>query len=1189
MPAFNLNEISNVTKEFLEQNENLGYEIAKIEEDDRHILFQGTNLFSLLYCQVTADVNLIESWQPLQEKLFQLGQKSANRYLVFLLPDSIVKKANLYDELAMAERDERFFRKVFIGLPDDAGRKEIESSLENRIPHWFAEKNKVIRQYIPLLNEVISDNELIELFLKEAPSEIVNEIDKNPRYAYLFQEIHGRENGIRGLKHSLKEDTDNGQGTRIKELRLRNFRRFREKTIKLQADVVLIYGQNGTGKTTICDALELSIFPELRRLHGDPDLVISQSKLNVPFIRVGSEEKKASITLIGSSGNDEFKLDTIVTPHKTAKFLNGNKIEKNRVVGFLTRNREIGKKGLLDILLHTHFLGQHSIRDFIYGNRLDDKQKITTTRYNLIAEMFGFGEVEALKKRLSTVLSQIKRGRTNDLQRRIDDVKRQLRSSSRKYGPKRRESLEKSGHVISAEYAIEKYRQILHRLEKLLEPGILEQVPECEPPIENYLAACSNVRNLLLDRLKKIQSQDADLKRLDQLIMKTSTILQEIPLNEKTSISSFIEAVRKKIDAEIRDAENTRREIETTKNRIDKLNLDLRQLQQFIENHEHYLELCSTKQELSKTLDDVQRTKRDLLWHRNDVQARLSKTEIDEQNATKGIQQNEVRVLKYEALLKSLAEAKASDRTIKENTDRIIEIDKSIAESEQRLKNIRSKTHGSRATDDARRDILDYNCFHANGEYACPCCGAKYSDAKSIENSIRIQLDHGEYSRELEEFLKIMFERNVKSGAAVLEESILLNNENMLELERQNRALDKKLVTFKTLLFELGEKETVSEQVLRKRIENYAKQSADFQRVLAENQAETIQGEIKLIESQIQALKEDVHRTRLEEIRKETRHLALNAKDLLSDHQLMNKNEIQTQIDQKTKDLEYFKNRLEHLFPENQKRGMILQREGEIDANLTKIESILLRQKSLDVHPPLNLAILSDKNLHNQREYYNLSSDIDDILNLFGVLTAQERSDNLKKTIEMYERQKEKWLLCYDNFDFINTQLSEISYTGLQKGLAEYGPLINHVYLKFTRHDYFSELVLDPTSSKKGRRRDLYLRLKSYSGDEQFTPASYLSEAQLNILALSIFLTRVMYQNISALETIFIDDPIQQMDDLNATAFVDVILGLSQIGKQIIITTCNHDFYRLVTHKLQGTLSQNDISFIGVNLDLREK
>jgi hypothetical protein len=44
-------------------------------------------------------------------------------------------------------------------------------------------------------------------------------------------------------------------------------------------------------------------------------------------------------------------------------------------------------------------------------------------------------------------------------------------------------------------------------------------------------------------------------------------------------------------------------------------------------------------------------------------------------------------------------------------------------------------------------------------------------------------------------------------------------------------------------------------------------------------------------------------------------------------------------------------------------------------------------------------------------------------------------------------------------------------------------------------------------------------------------------------------------------------------------------MGLSQIGKQIIITTCNQDFFRLVAHKMQNIAASGRISFKSVNLD----
>src|SRR6266704_5393735 len=134
MNSFNLPKISRLTGDFITRNRQLAYQLEKLEEDRQHVLYQATNLFSLLYCQITADKDVIGNWPRLQEELFKNDRSKANRYLVYVVPDSVIQQSHLYEELTRAERDDKFFRKVFIGLPDDAAKKEIEHSLADRIP-----------------------------------------------------------------------------------------------------------------------------------------------------------------------------------------------------------------------------------------------------------------------------------------------------------------------------------------------------------------------------------------------------------------------------------------------------------------------------------------------------------------------------------------------------------------------------------------------------------------------------------------------------------------------------------------------------------------------------------------------------------------------------------------------------------------------------------------------------------------------------------------------------------------------------------------------------------------------------------------------------------------------------------------------------------------------------------------------
>ena len=90
-------------------------------------------------------------------------------------------------------------------------------------------------------------------------------------------------------------------------------------------------------------------------------------------------------------------------------------------------------------------------------------------------EMFGFGEVEQLKKRLTLVLSQIKRSKVTKAANQIEAIKTQIRGMQRKYGPKCQQAIEKKGYRIMPEYAIKKYHQVMLRLDNLLEPSIIKK------------------------------------------------------------------------------------------------------------------------------------------------------------------------------------------------------------------------------------------------------------------------------------------------------------------------------------------------------------------------------------------------------------------------------------------------------------------------------------------------------------------------------------------------------------------------------------------------------------------------------------------------------------------------------------------------------------------------------------------
>ena len=52
---------------------------------------------------------------------------------------------------------------------------------------------------------------------------------------------------------------------RLKSIEINEFRCFKKQTIDLSADVVVIYGRNGTGKTAVFDAIELALVGDIGR------------------------------------------------------------------------------------------------------------------------------------------------------------------------------------------------------------------------------------------------------------------------------------------------------------------------------------------------------------------------------------------------------------------------------------------------------------------------------------------------------------------------------------------------------------------------------------------------------------------------------------------------------------------------------------------------------------------------------------------------------------------------------------------------------------------------------------------------------------------------------------------------------------------------------------------------------------
>ena len=127
--------------------------------------------------------------------------------------------------------------------------------------------------------------------------------------------------------------------------------------------------------------------------------------------------------------------------------------------------------------------------------------------------------------------------------------------------------------------------------------------------------------------------------------------------------------------------------------------------------------------------------------------------------------------------------------------------------------------------------------------------------------------------------------------------------------------------------------------------------------------------------------------------------------------------------------------------------------------------------------------------------------------------------------------------------------------------------IINQIYNKIDPHPTMKHIKFITEKDKEGLKTHVYTYDESEC--EKISPVVYLSSAQVNILSLCIFLSKVLSEKNSTFNTIFIDDPIQHLDGINLLSFIDVLRTITtDLGRQIVISTHNEQFYKLLKVKM---------------------
>jgi len=254
-------------------------------------------------------------------------------------------------------------------------------------------------------------------------------------------------------------------------------------------------------------------------------------------------------------------------------------------------------------------------------------------------------------------------------------------------------------------------------------------------------------------------------------------------------------------------------------------------------------------------------------------------------------------------------------------------------------------------------------------------------------------------------------------------------------------------------------------------------------------------------------------------------------------------------------------------------------------------------EKMLDCELSLNSSdilkfVKENIDLLKNEEYKarNILMQIEKYVGDFELRELETKIKNCDKEILTYQKQLDQYLIMDEQLKNLITYHAEVQSSLINQYLGGLSSTINNYFRQISPHSYFNYINL---MTKKNELfvlmndKELEYAVFHENINESVNASLTLSAAQSTILAMSIFLALNKSQNWSKLNVIGIDDPFQNLDDINAYSFIDVIANLILVeNRQVIISTHDSDFAKLSVRKMN--LKPDDYAYIKIQSYTRD-
>lgn len=188
--------------------------------------------------------------------------------------------------------------------------------------------------------------------------------------------------------------------------------------------------------------------------------------------------------------------------------------------------------------------------------------------------------------------------------------------------------------------------------------------------------------------------------------------------------------------------------------------------------------------------------------------------------------------------------------------------------------------------------------------------------------------------------------------------------------------------------------------------------------------------------------------------------------------------------------------------------------------------------------------------------------------NMVHLKTLKETVDRKSTDLREHQAVSEKLRKMNSAVEQVVNEMNKEILKGNEK-------FINSIFNRIYPHPYFKNIKFDfETNNQKNNILTIKV-LREVGGELKINPAYTFSTAQVNVVAISIFLAIALRQQCTNFKTILLDDPIQSMDDLNIFSFIDILRSFtsegvfSELNKQIMVSTHDEKIFKLMNKKFR--------------------